>query len=67
VELGVVEIWGNADMANVQGKYAATNPQGNLFDKSKFISTWKKDAADRWKITHDIWNSDIPVATSTSD
>ena len=56
----VTETWGNSVLANVRGIYSATDPQGNIFDKGKFISLWRKDGEGGWKITHDIWNSDLP-------
>lgn len=59
IEFKAIEIWGNSDMANVRGVYKASDPQGNLFDKGKFLSLWQKDGEGNWKITHDIWNSDL--------
>lgn len=58
-EFKTVQIWGNSDMANVRGVYKVTDSQGNLLNKGKFISLWHKDEEGNWKITHDIWNSDL--------
>jgi ketosteroid isomerase-like protein len=61
IEFTVTEIWGNSSQANVAGVYDVTDVQGNIFDQGKFISLWQKDGEGNWKITHDIWNSDLPA------
>jgi len=62
-EFKTIEIWGSSTNANVRGVFSATDPQGSLFDKGKFLSLWQKDGEGNWKITHDIWNSDLPATT----
>lgn len=58
-EFETVEIWGSDNLAGVRGIYKSIDAQGNLLNKGKFISSWQKDKDGNWKITHDIWNSDL--------
>lgn len=41
------------------GTYALTAPDGTLVDRGKYIETWRDDGGE-WKISNDIWNSDLP-------
>lgn len=57
----VVNVWGTPDIINVHGKWSAINPDGTLLDKGKFIAIFSKDSVGTYKITHTIWNSDLPL------
>ena len=37
------------------------NDGDNVIDKGKFIETWVRDADGAWRISADIWNSDMPA------
>lgn len=41
------------------GTYVLTAQDGSLADRGKYIETWKKVDGE-WKITNDVWNSDLP-------
>jgi len=41
------------------GTYVLTAPDGTVADRGKYIETWKNDGGE-WKISNDIWNSDLP-------
>ncbi len=64
MKLSIVSIEGMNDLACVHGTYAltwtppgASVPQG---DKGKYVEIWKRQADGAWKVTHDIFNSDLP-------
>jgi ketosteroid isomerase-like protein len=64
VKFSIVSMDGMNDLACVHGTYAmswtppgATAPQG---DKGKYVEIWKRRADGTWKVTHDIFNSDLP-------
>lgn len=45
------------------GTYTLTSGDA-LVDRGKFIETWSRGADGQWRIANDIWNSDLPLATS---
>ena len=61
LELSVVEMLGTSHHANVLGKYVINDSTGKLLDKGKFVNIWQKDPTGKWSMTHDIWNSDVPL------
>lgn len=61
VEFPIVEIIGNSNHANIRGTYVINDTTGKFLDKGKYVSIWQKDSTGKWAITHDIWNSDIPI------
>jgi len=63
VEFPIVEILGTANHANVRGTYVINDTTGKLMDKGKYLSVFQKDANGNWSITHEIFNSDMPVPT----
>ena len=60
----VVNVWGTPEVTNLHGKWSAVNPDGSLLDKGKFIAIFSKDSQGTYKITHAIWNSDLPLPQS---
>jgi ketosteroid isomerase-like protein len=64
IEYSIIEIMGSAEYAYVRGAYNITNPTDTLLDKGKYISIWKKFPEDKWLLTHDIFNSDLPVSVT---
>ena len=64
VEFPFEEIFGSANHANIRGTYVISDPEGNFLDKGKYLSVWQKNQAGQWHITHDIFNSDLPVSAS---
>ena len=67
VEFPIVEILGTSNHANVRGTYVITDTTGKFMDKGKYLSVFQKDADGNWAITHDIFNSDIPVPTEQKE
>lgn len=61
VEFPIVEILGSSHHANVRGTYLINDTTGKFLDKGKYVSIWQKDSTGKWMLTHDIWNSDIPI------
>lgn len=61
VEFNAVDAWGNSNLANIHGKYSLVNSDGSLLDKGKFLSDFEKSSDGKWKMTHTIWNSDLPL------
>jgi hypothetical protein len=53
--------------AFVRGAFTVTNPADTLLDKGKFLSIWKKFPDDKWLMTHDIFNSDLPAPVAKED
>ena len=74
----LTSVAGNADVAVTSGTYkahieagkdAAGKPTPAMDDEGKFMQSLKKQSDGTWKITRDIWNSNLPapgtVATSS--
>ena len=60
-ELQTLETVESGDIGFRVGVYAMTTPDGAVVDRGKFVETWRKlDGV--WKISDDIWNSNMPVA-----
>jgi ketosteroid isomerase-like protein len=43
------------------GTFSLQAPDGSTVDRGKYIETWRQVGGE-WKISADIWNSDLPVA-----
>lgn len=55
---------GAGDLAWAQGTYELTmTPPGAaaISDRGKFIEIWRKGADGAWKVSRDIYNSDLPM------
>ena len=61
LEFQIVDVWGNFNYASIHGKYNIMNPDGSLLDKGKFMGAFKENPDEKWKMTHAIWNSDLPL------
>jgi ketosteroid isomerase-like protein len=62
-----IEVARSGDLAYSQGTYefTANDPQGRpINDHGKYVVVWKKQAGGAWKAVADIWNSDVPPASS---
>lgn len=60
----VTEIEGSPTMAYARGTYAITITMPGtppMPDRGKFVEIWKKQPDGSWKITIDIFNSDMPI------
>jgi ketosteroid isomerase-like protein len=61
----IVSFEGRSDLAFVHGTYTMTStPPGShapVRDKGKYVEIWQKQADGVWKVTQDIWNSDLPA------
>jgi len=47
------------------GVYSLLAPDGAVVDRGKYVETWRKVDGE-WKISNDIWNSNMPVAAGTT-
>ncbi|MGH7464934.1 MAG: YybH family protein, partial [Longimicrobiales bacterium] len=59
-----VHIDGSGDLAYVQGRYTMTfaMPDGQTMeDRGKYIEIWERQDDGQWRITRDIFNSDLPA------
>lgn len=57
-----VEVEGDGDMAFVYGTYQWMVAGAESPDTGKYIEVWRRQADGSWKISHDIFNSDLPAA-----
>ena len=60
-----VDIGGSQDQAWVYGTYKMTvSPPGvpPMEDEGKYIEVWHKQPDGVWKVTHDMFSSDLPPA-----
>jgi ketosteroid isomerase-like protein len=57
----ILDIWGNSEVVNVHGKFQGTGLDNELLDKGKFLASFRRDQEGSWKMTHTIWNSDLPL------
>jgi len=60
-ETQIVEISMSGALAHKIGTYKITAGD-EVVDTGKFIETWLRGADGKWRITNDIWNSDMPPA-----
>jgi ketosteroid isomerase-like protein len=58
-KLDTTEAFESGDMGYRLGTYVLTAPDGAVVDRGKYIETWKNEGG-AWKISNDIWNSDLP-------
>lgn len=56
------DIRGNQGLVGVKGDFQASNPDGTILDKGKFLALFEKNTTGKWEMTHAIWNSDLPIA-----
>lgn len=63
-----VHIDGRGDLAYVHGRYTMTfaTPDGQTVeDRGKYIEIWERQQDGQWRITRDIFNSDLPAQPGT--
>lgn len=41
--------------------------EGGMVDQGKFIETWQRGADGKWRISNDIFNSDLPAAAESHE
>ena len=51
----------SGDIGYNVGNYALT-ADGEIVDTGKYLETWQRGTDGQWRISNDIWNSDIPAA-----
>ena len=68
VRFTILAIEGRNDMACVHGAYQLTmSPPGAsepVGDTGKYVEIWRKQRDGSWKVTLDIFNSDLPAPVS---
>ncbi len=65
-KISIVEnkVHGGPEAVVEEGVYDIPDGKGGSFDKGKFIAIWQEEGG-KWKMSREIWNSDItPVAES---
>lgn len=59
----VKEVYGQGDMAYVVGTYHLIFEDPTIpEDRGKYIEIWRRQKDGSWKITHDIFNTSLPMA-----
>ena len=69
LQLTVIELSVNGDMAHKVGKYTLTiQPEEGeaISDNGKYVEIWKRENGS-WKMDVDIWNSSLPLPTSEKE
>lgn len=61
--LATLEATAAGDIGYRVGTYVLETADGTVVDKGKYIETWRL-VDGSWKISNDVFNSDLPVATS---
>lgn len=59
-ELQTTEAMAAGDIGYRVGTYTLSSADGQVVDKGKYIETWQRMNGE-WKITNDIYNSDMPA------
>jgi uncharacterized protein (TIGR02246 family) len=62
-----VEVAKSGDLACLSGTYDLTMNDASgktTNDHGKYVEIWEKQADGKWKCGTDIWNSDLPAASS---
>ena len=62
IKFSIIEIKGSSMSAYVRGSFIVTSPADSLLDKGKYLSIWEKSTENQWQLTHDIFNSDMPLS-----
>ena len=65
IDFNQVHVDGSGDLAYVHGTYTMTfaMPDGaTMEDRGKYIEIWERQDDGQWRITRDIFNSDMPAA-----
>ena len=60
-----VEMAKSGDMGCLIGTYEMTMKDGSK-DKGKYCEVWKKQADDKWKVSADMFSSDLPAPGASS-
>jgi ketosteroid isomerase-like protein len=60
-KLETIETVASGDLGHRVGAYTVLSSEGEEIDRGKFVETWQRVAGE-WKMTADIWNSDLPAA-----
>jgi len=60
-----VEMAKSGDMGYLVGTYQMTLKDGTK-DKGKYCEVWKKQADGKWKVTTDMFSSDLPAPGASS-
>ena len=60
MEFKIVELYGAEDMAYVYGWYNLDFGEDMPGDKGKYIEIWRRQEDGSWRITHDIFNTNLP-------
>ena len=60
-----VEMAKSGDMAVLIGTYEMTMKDGTK-DKGKYCEVWKRKSDGKWKVTTDMFSSDLPATPATS-
>jgi uncharacterized protein (TIGR02246 family) len=58
------DVAGAGDWAYIRGTFSFTTAADSapaMTEQGKFLSIHRRDADGTWRITHDIWNSDLPL------
>ena len=60
-KLNTLDVTGSGDVYTETGTFEMTGADNKMLDKGKYITVWKNDNGT-WKISHDIWNTSMPMA-----
>lgn len=60
-EATTVSVEGSGDLAYARGNYTMTFETPGQPDHGKYLEIYRKQADGTWKLTHDIFNSDVPL------
>ena len=69
LQLTVIELSVNGDMAHKVGKYTLTiQPEEGeaITDNGKYVEIWKRENGS-WKMDVDIWNSSLPLPVAEEE
>ena len=54
----------SGDLAYSTGAYEMSAPDDSgkpSIDRGKYVAVWKKQADGNWKVSLDMWNTDLPL------
>lgn len=67
MENKIIDLYGAKDMAYVYGFYTLDFIDEIPGDSGKYIEIWRKQEDGSWKITHDIFNTSLPMPVLMED
>ena len=65
----VIDVAGSGDVGYARGTYVLTATSAGappVEDRGKWLDIYRKQADGSWRLSYNVWNSDLPLPTATA-